>query len=140
MSGNNIDINQLMDLSKSIGALQQGHGDLSKRVDRVEHMLTEFERRQRDLTLSTAAELERRFTSALQDIRNDMENIATRAAALAYADTMKQRAQSADSALSRATAWARANPTPSLLMGGLALLAAWLGFTDLAQALTAVFR
>ena len=138
MSG--LDINQLMDLSKSIGALQQGHSDLSKRVDRVETMLTEFERRQRDLTLSTAAELERRFTSALTDIRNDMENIATRAAALAYAETMKQRAVSSDNALSRATAWARANPTPSIIMGALALLAASLGFNDLAQTMTAVFR
>lgn len=138
MSG--LDINQLMDLSKSIGALQQGHTDLSKRVDRVEVMLTEFERRQRDLTLSTAAELERRFTAALTDIRNDMENIATRAAALAYAETMKQRAVASDNALSRAAAWAKANPTPSIVMAGLALLAAWMGFTDLAQALTAVFR
>jgi hypothetical protein len=69
-----------------------------------------------------------------------MDNIAARAAALAYADTMKQRAQSSDNALSRATAWARANPTPSLVMAALALLAGWLGLADLAQALTAVIR
>jgi predicted nucleic acid-binding Zn-ribbon protein len=138
MSG--VDISELMALSRNIGALQQGHADLSKRVDRVEGMIAEFERRQRDLTLQTAADLERRWHAAFDDLRKDMDNIASRAAAIAYADTMKQRAQNADSALSRATAWARANPTPSLLMGGLALLAGWLGFSDLAQALTAVLR
>lgn len=134
------EFSELMALSRSIGQLQQGHGDLSKRVDKVEQLLTEFERRQRELTLQTAAELERRFTAALQDIRADMENIAQRAAALAYAETMKQRAASSDSALSRATAWARANPTPSMVMALLALIAAWLGFTDLAAALTAVLK
>jgi hypothetical protein len=135
-----IDLSELMALSRNLGALQQGHADLTKRVDRVETTLAEFERRQRDLTLSTAAELERRFTAALTDIRSDMENIAARAAALAYADTMRQRAVSADNALSRGLAWARANPTPSLVMAALALLAGWLGLADLAQALTAVIR
>jgi hypothetical protein len=53
---------------------------------------------------------------------------------------MKQRAVSADNALSRGLAWARANPTPSMLMAALALLAGWLGLADLAQALTAVIR
>ena len=135
-----VDISELMALSRSLGALQQGHADLTKRVDRVETMLTEFERRQRDLTLQTAADLERRWHAAFDDLRKDMDNIAARAAALAYADTMKQRAVSADNALSRGLAWARANPTPSMLMAALALLAGWLGLADLAQALTAVIR